>query len=392
MLPEAEVNSLACNGEQMKIRTPASRCPRSHGFTLVELLVVIAIIGILIALLLPAVQAAREAARRSQCSNNLKQIGLAVLNYESSNKKLPPGAFLGEGSSWSAFILPYMEEGSTFDWLQIGEDDNGNFQWASPGPEYNDPVADLGDSYRNIILVEQVIPAYRCPTMNLPEHLRDRSTVNWLVMKRVPGSYIGVSGGLVEFQYPSFWVRPKLSPAPSQAPLWEGADGVLIGIEHQEDGRRGQIALRKVIDGTSKTLLIGEARSDIDRLERDSASDLPEDAWGNRVDHWYGGSDDIDTLREDSNYRDVSEFLGSTAVGINLVGDTNENEQACRDPSSAACQALQLSFGSDHPGIVQMVYLDGHVEGVQEDIDAQVWSDKGSRASQEYTTGGATRR
>ncbi|MCX7426827.1 MAG: DUF1559 domain-containing protein [Planctomycetia bacterium] len=81
-----------------------------HGFTLVELLVVIAIIGILIALLLPAVQAAREAARRMQCTNNLKQMGVGLHNYELNNGKFPPGAG-GTGTkwSWSALILPYME-------------------------------------------------------------------------------------------------------------------------------------------------------------------------------------------------------------------------------------------------------------------------------------------
>ena len=84
---------------------------KRRGFTLIELLVVIAIIAVLIALLLPAVQAAREAARRSQCVNNLKQIGLAVMNYESSNTCLPPGCKFQVWGTWAVFILPYMEQG-----------------------------------------------------------------------------------------------------------------------------------------------------------------------------------------------------------------------------------------------------------------------------------------
>ncbi len=92
---------------------------RMHGFTLVELLVVIAIIGILIALLLPAVQAAREAARRMQCSSNLKQVGLAILNYENTHNMLPKGtsctSVACKGHSALTSLLPYVEQGEIYD-------------------------------------------------------------------------------------------------------------------------------------------------------------------------------------------------------------------------------------------------------------------------------------
>ena len=96
------------------------RIPR-RGFTLIELLVVIAIIAVLIALLLPAVQAAREAARRAQCINNLKQIGLAMHNYESSNGSFPPGEKGCCWGTWHVFILPFVEQSALYNaWNSYG--------------------------------------------------------------------------------------------------------------------------------------------------------------------------------------------------------------------------------------------------------------------------------
>src|SRR5690349_14786645 len=107
----------------LKVRMKKSR-RHAGGFTLVELLVVIAIIGVLVALLLPAVQAAREAARRSQCSNNLKQIGLGVQNYMSSKKDRLPLGYEGKTTSFSkrhlfTAILPYMEQQSIYNQIDF---------------------------------------------------------------------------------------------------------------------------------------------------------------------------------------------------------------------------------------------------------------------------------
>ena len=112
-----------------------------RGFTLVELLVVIAIIGLLVALLIPAVQSARGAARRIQCTNNLKQIGLALQNHHDAVRTLPLGAALTEGAMWSAFVLPYMEEESLRDLVILLEHN----QYAHNQPFYS-PSEALGST------------------------------------------------------------------------------------------------------------------------------------------------------------------------------------------------------------------------------------------------------
>lgn len=165
-----------------------------RGFTLVELLVVIAIIGILVGLLLPAVQAAREAARRMQCSNNLKQIGLAVHNFDSSYKKLPPAGQCGSTGSTSTpytihstltFLLPYIEQQNVYNMFDVQSDPrviypgslSGQFWLTSSGclvhPKakgraYDDPALPAGQ-----LAAKTVIPTFICPTTPLSSGARD---------------------------------------------------------------------------------------------------------------------------------------------------------------------------------------------------------------------------
>ena len=135
---------------------------RSMGFTLVELLVVIAIIGILIALLLPAVQAAREAARRSQCTNNLKQIGIALHNYHDTFKTFPLGSFNlreawpSSGTNWRALILCFLEQNTVHDQLQFSSNPAVHFM---AGGAAGSAALDGNEVLENL-----VIDGYRCPS------------------------------------------------------------------------------------------------------------------------------------------------------------------------------------------------------------------------------------
>lgn len=188
------------------------------GFTLVELLVVIAIIGILIALLLPAVQAAREAARRSQCSNNLKQLGLALHNYHDVHKTLPPGTFDSQSYGWGALILPFMEQDSLHEAVNptFGA---GNFT-CRPGKE------------------DAIIPTYQCPssTMETKDPAGGCGRSNYRGM-RGAGSVAG---------------RPGDSYS---NPQQDKEIGIFFDIA---SSRMNPTKLANIDDGTANTIMLGE--------------------------------------------------------------------------------------------------------------------------------------
>jgi prepilin-type N-terminal cleavage/methylation domain-containing protein len=330
-----------------------------RAFTLVELLVVIAIIGVLVALLLPAVQAAREAARRSQCQNNLKQLGLALQMYHDARKAFPTGAAAGEGSTWSYYILPFIEESNSSARMNVGEGTGGNFQWAYDGP-YS-PQQITSKDYANIVLCERPFPVFRCPSAGLPDHQFSTSTWSWVVMRRSPASYLGCASGLI--------VDQNLRDAKNIR--MGSADGVLFPLS--------KIAMKHITDGTSNTVLVSEAVHDITAVEKFGA--MPESALGNLKDHWPLGGDDIDGTGGPDQSRDVSEALGSTAVPINYQTQFLGFER-CQGMPGADCQKVQLAFGSTHAGGAETLRCDGSTSMIDEGIDPIVWRDLGTRDGQ----------
>ncbi len=355
---------------------PVSRAMR--GFTLVELLVVIAIIGVLVALLLPAVQSARAAARRTSCKNNLKQLGLATLNYESTNGRFPIGAAANEGSMWSYYILPFVEGGVSYSAATIEERAGGqNFQWGNPGRPY-DNLNDLPLEIRtNTALQETVFPPMQCPAMDLQPQL-DVAMDNFYVMNRVPSSYLGNATGLIDNGYTAMCPAPVLSTLTGKISSEMTRFGDLDGVIYSWSRTK----LSQIEDGMSNTMLYGEAVHDTEAQDR--IGGRRERDPGSHKDHWAIGSDDIDISRSGAHGLDVSECLGSLAVPINYQSRFPDNS-ACElpgSPISEDCQRVQLAFGSVHPGGFQMVRCDGSVDFIEERVDAVVQAELGTRASQ----------
>jgi prepilin-type N-terminal cleavage/methylation domain-containing protein/prepilin-type processing-associated H-X9-DG protein len=232
-----------------KGRSRGNRVGPRLGFTLVELLVVIAIIGILIALLLPAVQAAREAGRRSQCSNNLKQICLALLNYEQQNHTFPSGLTnnpaLGDTNdieyparcrpNWAILMIPYMENIS----LQRAFDLSSAFYQAN-GIGGNDP----SNNYANQIARGTQISAFLCPT---------DSGNNRVLMTRRGG---GWARGNYAASAGNSWANNGCMDATCGDWLNNQRRGVM-GINNQT------MDLAGIRDGTSNTIIVGEIRAGI---------------------------------------------------------------------------------------------------------------------------------
>ncbi len=232
-----------------RCRSLASR--GSAGFTLVELLVVMAIIAILISLLMPAVQMAREAARRSKCSNQLRQVAVALLNYESSNKTFPPGGLStaagGYGHSWWVRILPYLEETETYnDFQQYGE----NTGWLGKN----------GNVDNRNLLYKQHFPFMECPSTTLDRWGLTTAEDEYAYIEM--SSYTGISGAE---GHPT--TRDQKNPNGTASGRVSFGGVLIVG--------RG-IAISDIRDGTSKTMVVSEQSSwciDQNATRRDCRSD-----------------------------------------------------------------------------------------------------------------------
>jgi prepilin-type N-terminal cleavage/methylation domain-containing protein len=226
---------------------------RSGGFTLVELLVVIAIIGILVALLLPAVQAAREAARRMSCGNNLKQVGLAVHNFHDVNLRLPPGSardqaplfgtYTGNadwGSSMWVYILPYVEQGTLYDQFRL----NRGSGWGS-NADWN---VDRSNGF--------ILKAYNCPSSPLPKFCRDPHGSNSRQLMAI--SYVGIAGSVNGNQMSPAGIPTGTGPGRYNETRCASGNGG-IACSGGTMIPNGEMNLASVTDGTSNTMVVGEA-------------------------------------------------------------------------------------------------------------------------------------
>ncbi len=308
----------------------ARRYFAANGFTLVELLVVIAIIGVLVALLLPAVQAAREAARRSQCTNNLKQIGLGLSNYESSVQMFPtqiapyqevPGVD-GNGWSWMTAILPFVEQQALYDSIRP------EGQMAA-GMGMNNPV--------NYPAIKTPVDVYYCPSDQAKGTTVDDA---WKVTPGVEiavTNYVGVMGphnigngsifgglpdchnyGIYGFEEctGTFWRHSHLAP----------------------------VKLKSFTDGLSNTIIAGEVMPEYDSFKY----------WALSNGTW-----------------------ASTVAPINYLPEPNEPWNGWRD---------QTGFRSRHPAGAFFLWGDVHVSFLSESIDETVYRGLSTRAGGEQVS------
>ena len=288
--------------------------PRRRGFTLIELLVVIAIIAVLIALLLPAVQAAREAARRMQCVNNLKQLALGALNYESSNSTLPPGSYSVPTSATSAptglsvlvRIMPFIEGQSTFNTANL------NFRSTNPA---NMTVASTGIS---------VLWCPSDPSVSQPQALAS--------------GYGAPAGSSFRQYYTSYggcqgmWSLSILLSNANYAGRLANMNGLIF--------TSSTVRLAEITDGTSNTVLFGERPHG--RIP--TANNLQYSY------HWWNSGYYTDAMCE-SYYP-----INGPSKGVPLTSKTEED--------------WMMTVGSYHPGGANVSFADGSVKFLKDTISS----------------------
>ena len=319
---------------------------RRGGFTLVELLVVIAIIGILIALLLPAVQAAREAARRMQCGNNLKQLGVALHNYHDTNKQFPLGAVhptCPTAGTWSQIdpshhavllvsLLPYIEQQALYDACDFTQNTSHMSQIGSTGQ----------------FVHEVWVETFQCPSDSPRKYwggdpLYHSSAGSTKDQKRATSNYSGCMGNQ------AFGHCPFGGNMFGTGPVYHGHDNdgtQLSGVfSHCAYGA----SIAEITDGTSNTIAMGEIR--------------PKCSWHAR-DGWMH----------------INALWFATTCPINYPNCPDEagyEDNTCNAEHSG--WSCDMGFKSRHPGGAQFVFADGSVHFLSETIDYETYQRLGDR-------------
>lgn len=301
-----------------------------RGFTLVELLVVIAIMGVLVALLLPAVQAARESARRSQCQNNLRQIGIGMTQFLDAKKHFPPGQFKPPGvpnsaaSGWATWFLPYIEEQATFERLNFKMSMRHKPNWQ---PDLTGPV-------------NQVIPVYLCPSM--ATHQADREQTRLGIFKRNGVYEEGAGDGMGAIDYFGCGGPGNGVLNPISGTNYGSDRGILLRMESGGNCLGSKytcssktIRPQQVTDGLSRTMLAFEASGQ---------------GW-----HEEGGS------------RNKSDSPGAWASRDN----TGRLKEKVNPPLSIIWASPEVF--SDHPGGANILLCDTSVRFLSEDVEGYVY-------------------